>query len=241
MNLYLYRTLLDIPGMMALGRSRRLPVRETDLGYLTHCALLEIFGEQAPKPFAVPRTQGRWAEVLGYSNASPRDLQDHAEAFAAPHLYQLVRWEEWGHKPMPERWAAGRQLGFDVRVCPVVRKSKGVAGRCRPGAEVDVFLSESWAAGDEARLDREAVYRQWLTDHLSRRGATLVGARLKAFQRQRLLRRSQDKTRRASVLERPDALMEGVLEVTNSEQFARMLRDGIGRHRSFGFGMLLNI
>jgi CRISPR system Cascade subunit CasE len=39
-------------------------------------------------------------------------------------------------------------------------------------------------------------------------------------------------------VERPDALLEGVLEVTDGAAFDRLLSDGIGRHRSFGFGML---
>ncbi|MEL6349416.1 MAG: type I-E CRISPR-associated protein Cas6/Cse3/CasE [Myxococcota bacterium] len=245
MTLYLVRTLLEIPGLMNLGRNRRLPVQKTDLGYLTHCALLEVFGEQAPKPFAVPRSLGRWAEVLGYATTTPEQLREHAETFAPPHIYNLVRWEEWSHKPMPDQWQAGRTLGFDIRLCPVVRKSKGVAGRCKPGAEVDAFLSACWDAGDDAKIDREAIYRTWLAEQLERRGgATLTMSRLKAFQRQRLLRRTHAKQqaakpRCAHVLERPDALMEGVLEIVDGERFSSMLRMGIGRHRSFGFGMFL--
>jgi CRISPR system Cascade subunit CasE len=240
MSFYLYRILLDIPGLMSLGRNRRLPTQETDLGYLTHCALLELFGDDAPKPFAVPRTLGRWAEVLGYGTQAPEHLREHAQTFAKPQVYSLVRWEEWSHKPMPQRWPVGRQLGFDVRACPVVRKSKGIEGRCRAGAEVDAFLTACWEADEDTQVNREAVYQDWLAKQVQRRGgAVIVQSGLKAFQRQRLLRRAHDKKRRSKVLERPDALMSGVLEITDSESFARLLQTGLGRHRSFGFGMVL--
>jgi len=32
--------------------------------------------------------------------------------------------------------------------------------------------------------------------------------------------------------------LRGVLRVTNAEEFNHLLRSGIGRHKSFGFGML---
>ncbi len=34
------------------------------------------------------------------------------------------------------------------------------------------------------------------------------------------------------------ALMEGVLEVTDAEQFVNTIRNGIGSAKSFGFGLL---
>jgi len=40
-------------------------------------------------------------------------------------------------------------------------------------------------------------------------------------------------------LERPQALLKGVLTVKESNTFNRLLARGIGRHRAFGYGMLL--
>ncbi|MEE8524028.1 MAG: type I-E CRISPR-associated protein Cas6/Cse3/CasE [Thermoanaerobaculia bacterium] len=42
-----------------------------------------------------------------------------------------------------------------------------------------------------------------------------------------------------AVPERPDALLTGTLEVTDPDAFATLLARGVGRHRAFGFGMLL--
>ena len=39
--------------------------------------------------------------------------------------------------------------------------------------------------------------------------------------------------------EGPDAVIRGVLTITDSESFADLLAKGIGRHRAYGYGMLL--
>jgi CRISPR system Cascade subunit CasE len=43
----------------------------------------------------------------------------------------------------------------------------------------------------------------------------------------------------AGRIERPNAVLEGTLTVGDPDAFARLLARGIGRHRAFGFGMLL--
>jgi CRISPR system Cascade subunit CasE len=40
-------------------------------------------------------------------------------------------------------------------------------------------------------------------------------------------------------LDRPQALVKGVLNIADSDAFNRLLARGIGRHRAFGYGMLL--
>ena len=39
--------------------------------------------------------------------------------------------------------------------------------------------------------------------------------------------------------EGPDAVMRGNLTVTDSDSFVALLARGIGRHRAYGYGMLL--
>jgi CRISPR system Cascade subunit CasE len=39
-------------------------------------------------------------------------------------------------------------------------------------------------------------------------------------------------------IKRPDVTLTGVLTVTESDAFMEVLRSGIGRHKTFGFGML---
>jgi CRISPR system Cascade subunit CasE len=51
-----------------------------------------------------------------------------------------------------------------------------------------------------------------------------------------LRRRGAD--RKPKVLKRPDVTLTGHLRVTDGEAFMKLLASGIGRHKSFGFGML---
>ena len=84
-----------------------------------------------------------------------------------------------------------------------------------------------------AGRDRPAVYRDWLAARLDGI-AELDHERtdLTAFQRSRVSRG------RASV-EGPDATFHGELVITDPARFHALLARGIGRHLSFGFGMLL--
>jgi CRISPR system Cascade subunit CasE len=104
--------------------------------------------------------------------------------------------------------------------------------------EIDAFLHRVHGAGKGAVVDREAVYREWFAAQLAREpgACRLDEARLVEFRRERMRRRSGDGSAR---IERPNAVLEGMLTVGDSEAFARLLARGIGRHRAFGFGMLL--
>lgn len=233
--LYLVRVSLDAPRMFANAPW----YGEADTGYLAHCQLSALFGDLAPKPFLVGGGRGRAVEVLGYSTASADALRDHALAFADPKFTESCDLEGMAAKPLPTSlWRAGRRLGFEVRVCPVHRKARDGERHAR-GAEVDVFLSRCWEAGPGVAVDREAVYREWLAARLATGGARLVEARMVQFERTQVLRRTHGDQRRARRVERPEARFVGTLEITDPEAFAELIARGIGRHRAFGFGMLL--
>ena len=57
---------------------------------------------------------------------------------------------------------------------------------------------------------------------------------MQLFQRTRAVRKRQSR-----YSEGPDALMRGVLTVTDGQAFAELLARGVGRHRTYGYGMLL--
>ena len=141
-------------------------------------------------------------------------------------------------RPFPTQWPQGQVLGFEVRLRPTVRAAKG---------ERDVFLQ----AVEQARgapLQREMVYLQWLREHLApREGATcevwqgavdlLDDVHLAGYQRR--TQATDGEARRGHVIDGPDALLKGHLRVRDSQAFAHLLARGVGRHRAFGFGMLL--
>lgn len=224
---------------MEFARRHGLPLHEVDTGYVVHCHLAELFGELAPTPFSLAGRPGRTLAVLAYSGTSRAKLHDHAQAFADPSVYAACDFARLDEKPMPTEWATGRRLAFESRVCPIVRMgSEGP--HHRKGAEVDAFVARCRVAGPDAVVDRATVYRDWIEREFERDGAArLVRVQLAGFQLDRVVRRRAHPSRTARAFDRPAAVMRGAIEVANSAAFAYLLRRGLGRHRAFGFGMLL--
>ncbi|MCE2502347.1 MAG: type I-E CRISPR-associated protein Cas6/Cse3/CasE [Dehalococcoidia bacterium] len=201
-----------------------------------HCLLTECFGRDlAPRPFRAifPRGGSRGC-LYGYGLAVADELREAAGAYADPLQCRIIPPQSIDSKPMPEQWTAGKRLGFEVRVRPIVRRTD--KADTRPGKEWDAFQleAEQHSKGKMTR-SREEVYTDWLRKQLeSRGGAALESATLASFQRTRAVRRL-----RGTYSEGPDALMRGVLEITDGPAFAKLLAGGVGRHRAYGYGMLL--
>ncbi|MBS3762088.1 MAG: type I-E CRISPR-associated protein Cas6/Cse3/CasE [Planctomycetes bacterium] len=238
-TLYMVQMWLEMKRLVELARALHLPLNRTDDNYITHCALKELFGDIAPAPFSVEKGDARHLRVLGYCSVPLTELQIRAREYASPLGYEICNWDRLASKPMPDRFTAGTRLQFKLRACPVVRKSS--EGKYHSaGTEVDAFLSRVWEVDDpEVDIDRAEVYNDWLQDQFARRGgAKLLSSRLKRFSIERMVRRAHEKDRTSTVIKRPDSTLEGQLEVTEPEAFQSLLKKGIGRHTSFGFGML---
>lgn len=203
-----------------------------DYGYALHTLLSAAFGSAAPKPFGY---LGGQRGLLGYTAADPDTLMSHA-ALAIPEIYRVLNLATLDARPFPTRWKSGQRLSFEVRVRPVVRGK---------GGERDLFLQAlaGEAATATAPPQREALYRQWLTAQLQAQGASVVhGVRMQGFQLTRVLRRGSvdaQGSRSRQLFSGPDALMSGELEVGEAQAFSQLVARGVGRHRAFGFGMLL--
>ena len=207
-----------------------------DSGFAMHCLLTESFGSGfAPKPFRliIPRDRNHaHGTFYAYSTSTAEELRDIARAFACPLQSKALPASSFDSKSMPGSWRIGQRLGFEALIRPVVRCGRGSE---RAGSEMDAFQAEAvrHAKGEMTRK-REDVYRDWLSARLAQRGARLEEARLRAFQRVRVVRKL-----RKHAPEGPDAVMQGTLEVVDSTEFAGLLSRGIGRHRAYGYGMLL--
>jgi CRISPR system Cascade subunit CasE len=226
-----------------------------------HALFAALFGAAAPKPFAVSGRSGPGGgdparlPVLAYSAQPLAALQALAEATAQPPAWQAVRWDQAADKPMPAAFPVGLVLGFDVRACPVVRLARGAATRdhagcTTPGAEIDAYLAAKGRPDADPAADRQQVYRDWLRDQIDRGGGAVArSVEVQALRRSPVFRRgsrpAEDHAgqnalkRTARAFERPDVTFSGLLEVTEPAAFAATLARGVGRHRAFGFGMLL--
>ncbi|MBE0689897.1 MAG: type I-E CRISPR-associated protein Cas6/Cse3/CasE [Anaerolineae bacterium] len=218
-----------------------------DLGDAFHGLLRAAFGSFAPQPF---RYLDERRGLLAYTHLDPQAMAEQvalADPQAARTLGLGASAEHDGYRlrPFPSEWAAGQELGFEVRVRPTVRGAEG---------EKDVFLRAVARAGGASGkfVERQATYSQWLHEHLNGRegmacqpwqGAVeLLDVQLSAFTRSKVFRRTQaseGQDRKGRVIDGPDATLVGRLRVINSVAFANLLARGIGRHRAFGFGMLL--
>lgn len=238
-DLFMLRAEFDEPALMRFAVRSGLPLRVADDGYVLHAALRALFGDAAPKPFAVRSGRARRLALLGYATCGHRELAERARALADPLAATAIDLDSLCSKPMPTQWRAGAVYRFEARVCPLVRISGRTDGG--PPRETDAFIHRCLRAGPDVTVDREQVYREWLGVQAAREGAArLHEARLVRFQRQRLARRDRsDGNSRLARCERPDATIAGTLQVAQPEAFARLLRRGFGRHRAFGFGMLL--
>lgn len=228
------------PDMIRLGRWARdhslLPARgDEDLGYVLHALLAAAFGELAPKPFLLQRDASRPAALLAYSAQEPDALRDHTASFAEPDALAALGMDGLVAKAMPERFAVGRRLGFAVRVRPTVRTDKD--GQRDKVREVDAFLAAVTGTKPGAGPARGVVYHDWLAQRLLAGGAEPELLTLDNFRLSDVLRRGKGRILRSQ--SGPDAAFTGVLRVQDPDAFAALLGRGVGRHRAFGYGMLL--
>jgi CRISPR system Cascade subunit CasE len=162
-------------------------------------------------------------------------MQDHAALFADPVVVDALAVTEMASKPMPASFQAGSRFDFELRARPTIRVTED--GKAR---ERDVFLSRLSQAGPDERLDRGAIYADWLRTKLGAGGADLRIAEIGRFQMSRVVRRSRSGDgSRLQELMGPDVTFNGTLAVQDPATFHAMLSRGVGRHRAFGFGMLL--
>jgi CRISPR system Cascade subunit CasE len=242
MTLHMIRLDPNVFAASRWGASQRVTREGTDDGYLWHALLKAAFGDHAPKPFRVVMPEHRPAYLVGYGAADKPTLLQHALSFADPAATEALGLDTLALKAMPAAFDSGQRLGFEVRVRPVIRTTRNDS-HGRPGREVDAFLAA--AHGSTDTLNRAQVYAAWLARAMGPCVA-LTGARPVAMRRARLLRRgaADEAGQRALAVGGakgggPDVTMRGELTVTDPAGFSALLARGVGRHRAFGFGMLL--
>ena len=204
----------------------------------------EVFGPGALRPFRllVPPRQAR-GNLYAYSALDRETLREAARTYAKPDHLAVLNPARLESKAMPADWRAGQRLGFDLRARPTRRLRRDLeldSGSIRQGAEVDAFQLEALRRHPDVRdgmqrseRTREGVYLDWLAERLA--PAAMLdreASRLVRFQRS-LAARREGKS------EGPDAVMHGTLTVTDDAAFADLLAKGVGRHRAYGYGMLL--
>lgn len=212
-----------------------LPKAGEDDGYAWHALLAACFGDLAPAPFRVAARRGRPPQLLAYTDHEPAALEAAARDFADPLVLEALGLAGAGlaYKAMPT-FGEGRRLGFSVRVRPSVRIDR--AGERTRSAEIDAYVAALRNAPGEPP-ERGAVYAAWAREKLAAGGAEVLDLRIDGLDRVPVLRRDAGRALRR--VEGHAASLAGVLHVAHATSFAALLARGVGRHRAFGYGMLL--
>ena len=218
-----------------------------DAGYAFHVLLSAMFGKGVLQPFRLFASERRASAALyAYADVDEAALRGTAAAVAPPDCLDVINPDRVRSKRMPSHFGQGRRLGFDLRLRPVRRLHRDLADPRRGrsltrGAEVDVFRLEvmrrfpsGWADSAAARagVTRESVYAAWLCERFGD-SVAVEECRLVSVSRSRAVRGDHGSP------ESPEAILHGTFAVANEETFAGVLRNGVGRHRAYGYGMLL--
>jgi len=234
MTLNLMRLQPDAKALAAWAARYKVLSPDGDYGYALHGLLSAAFGEQAPQPF---RYMGNKQDLLAYTPENLGILRLHA-SMAAPDVARALGLDALDARPFPGTWKEGKALDFEVRVRPVIR--------AKDGRERDVFLHAAESIPPEEGYgieQRSIVYLDWLIKQFAVDGAAQINqAQMDEFHLTRVLRKAgadENGKRKTLGVTGPDAVFKGHLQVGNPDAFAHLLARGVGRHRAFGFGMLL--
>lgn len=240
MTLHLVEMPINLRQLHLWAGNRQAPRFGSDEGLTLHHLLGEVFGPAVLQPFRLMVAPGaKQGTLLAYAGQDADALRQSAELSQIPSDAAAIRLDRLRSIPRPDSaWRMGQRIGFDLRLRPVVRLASPLIGQTEDGqplalgkgAEVDAFLARA-LRGDE--VTRMAVYLDWLAARLA--PAALLEqetSRMVSFRREVVIRDGRR-------IEGPDATVHGTLTIADPVAFARLLSVGIGRHRSYGYGMLL--
>ena len=232
------------------GKRRMMKNGVFDDGLALHVLLSGVFGKGVLQPFRVFRpSRAEEATLYAYSDLEAAALREMAEVAAPPDCLEVLDVASLRAKPMPARFPARQRLGFDIRVRPVRRLARGLpdpqsAKVISKGSEIDAFRFEllrrapdGWKerdVGPATGVSRGEVYAGWLAERLTGAARVDLGScRLASFRRNRVIRGD------GRGPEGPDSVLHGECVVEDPGAFAATLAKGVGRHRAYGYGMLI--
>ena len=182
--------------------------------------------------------------LYAYSGRNADQLRHLVDLYARPEHLNVMSHKRIESKPVSKIWYTGQTLGFDIRIRPTRRLSSDIESTSRrgfkKGAEIDAFLQESLRHHSKnpngmanAGRTRHTVYLDWLDEKINS-AVTLdrPTCHIVRFRRARVARGNAGS-------EGPDATIQGNLTVADPAAFTNILTRGVGRHRAYGYGMLL--
>jgi CRISPR system Cascade subunit CasE len=226
--------------LVAFGTDAGAIPRGGDLGYAVHLALRRSLGEAGPQPFRLFEQSG---DLFAYTKIVDRVLEAAYLPAAEPNIAvarSAIGIDTIEIKPMPEVWREGARYQFEVRVRPVRRRGKDKRSAGFPG-EHDVFGTAVRGLPQGEWPIQDRVYLDWTRGKLTESGIVEIESDLRVGSRKRteVVRRGHNDTGLRHRIDGPDIVVKGSLRIATAGAFSEFLARGIGRHRAFGFGMML--
>lgn len=234
-HLHLLSSAVNKEKLLSLAARRGTIPPSGDLGYAFHQVLNETFGAAAPKPFHFLPAPSGFAVAYSQHNATTLQhiaLRQRETVPSWDLASQALGLASLTASPLPGDWIEGMCFWFSVRTRPVCRVNRHHERKLP--RECDVFVrAAAGKAGENDLLDRRNIYLQWFREQIPDSAASLVSLQLSKLAHTQVYRRG------APRLSGPDVTFSGVLQVTHPAAFRNFLARGAGRHRAFGFGMIL--
>jgi CRISPR associated protein len=226
----MYSIQVDVDVLAAARAVTLSHTAKHDLDMLIKTILTEAFGGAVVRPWSLHRHSGRIGIVIGYSVIPVSEIEMRLK-MALPSIQTAIK-AVHGHALPP--LAKDQSLRFSVRLCPTMRITPA-KDKSHAHGEIDAFLVA--AQRGEKNIDREGVYVRYLVERL--KGATVERAKLRRFKLEQVTRPHRGPSAPPSGFAQrvvPDAVLEGILKVSDPELLLRTLTSGVGRQRAFGRG-----
>lgn len=223
-----------------------------DRDHAMHCLLTECFGDKVLRPFRLIAGRTRdMGSLYGYAHEDGEAMREQALLLADPLHAPVFELDE----PFPtrklehlDRQPPGKVVGFEVRIRPTVRRPYRETRdpRYRATHEHDAYytyLRDHYPADyrpttvRDVRRVRHRAYGTWLFRHLRDQGSCELVPytfHITRYANVAVVRKHGQKPRRG-----PDVVCRGTLRIKDPSTFKDLIKQGIGRHRAYGYGMVL--
>lgn len=229
-----------LPFFCWANSNKAMNLQTLDLGYASHALIASLPKACGIKVFSYEEKSG-FMEFLAYS-------QICLESFSMS-KHSLGDLLEIQSTALPSLLRKGQKVTFRLQACPTIRQ-KCLENRNKH-RERDAFLVAveryKKLGLPEAQVpSREEVYKEWLINKLSAmKDLYLSRVTIQQFHLPKLQRRDRSAQTKNHYgrsflkgIRYPIVTFEGELLIENEESFEILLRNGIGRHKAFGLGML---
>ena len=222
-----------------------------DKDQAVHRILLETFGPLTPRPhrLILPKFKSKHPTIYGYTQADAPQLRAKAQACANPLQSTIIPANTILTKPMPTNWHTGEKFAFDMRIRPIVRFSSprhspseapgaSIPQPPAPHGEADVYIQDviSRRNNNLTARDMTTVYAEWLAALFDRQGGASLDRNSVTLQS---FRKTPKSHKNPTSSQGPDAVLYGNLTVGNPVAFANLIANGAGRHKAYGYGMVI--